>query len=84
MSRLIPELDVADLDRSLAFYVGVVGFTVLFDRPEERFAFLDLFDAARGGDRVSIGSEIAADGAAAHDFSAPSRLRATAARRPFS
>jgi catechol 2,3-dioxygenase-like lactoylglutathione lyase family enzyme len=42
MSRLIPELDVADLDRSLAFYVGVVGFTVLFDRSEERFAFLDL------------------------------------------
>jgi len=42
MSRLIPELDVADLDRSLAFYVGVIGFTVLFDRHEERFAFLDL------------------------------------------
>jgi catechol 2,3-dioxygenase-like lactoylglutathione lyase family enzyme len=42
MSRLTPELDVADLDRSLAFYVGVVGFRVLFDRPEERFAFLGL------------------------------------------
>lgn len=42
MGRLTPELDVADLDRSLAFYVGVVGFQVLFDRPEERFAFLEL------------------------------------------
>lgn len=42
MGRLIPELDVADLDRSLAFYVGVIGCTVLFDRPEERFAFLAL------------------------------------------
>jgi catechol 2,3-dioxygenase-like lactoylglutathione lyase family enzyme len=41
-SRLVPELDVADLDRSLAFYVGVVGFYVLFSRPEERFAYLDL------------------------------------------
>jgi catechol 2,3-dioxygenase-like lactoylglutathione lyase family enzyme len=40
-SRLVPELDVADLDQSLAFYVGVVGFRVLFDRPEERFAYLD-------------------------------------------
>jgi catechol 2,3-dioxygenase-like lactoylglutathione lyase family enzyme len=42
MTRLIPELDVSDLDRSLTFYVGVVGFRVLYDRPEERFAFLDL------------------------------------------
>ena len=40
--RLTPELDVDDLDRSLAFYVGVIGFRVLFDRPEERFAYLDL------------------------------------------
>ena len=37
-----PELDVSDLDRSLAFYVGVIGFAVMFDRPEERFAFLTL------------------------------------------
>jgi catechol 2,3-dioxygenase-like lactoylglutathione lyase family enzyme len=46
MSPLIPELDVSDLDRSLKFYVDVVGFSVLYDRPEERFAFLDL-DGAR-------------------------------------
>jgi catechol 2,3-dioxygenase-like lactoylglutathione lyase family enzyme len=39
---LTPELDVDDLDRSLTFYVGVVGFRVLFDRPEDRFAYLDL------------------------------------------
>jgi catechol 2,3-dioxygenase-like lactoylglutathione lyase family enzyme len=37
-----PELDVSDLDRSLGFYVGVIGFAVMFDRPEERFAFLTL------------------------------------------
>lgn len=40
-ARLVPELDVADLDRSLAFYVGVAGFRILFGRPEERFAYLD-------------------------------------------
>jgi catechol 2,3-dioxygenase-like lactoylglutathione lyase family enzyme len=40
--KLTPELDVADLDRSLAFYVDVIGFQVLFDRTEERFVFLDL------------------------------------------
>jgi catechol 2,3-dioxygenase-like lactoylglutathione lyase family enzyme len=42
MGGPIPELDVSDLDRSLAFYVGVLGFAVMFDRPEERFAFLTL------------------------------------------
>ncbi len=40
--KLIPELDVADLDRSLDFYLNVVGFAVAFERPEERFALLDL------------------------------------------
>jgi catechol 2,3-dioxygenase-like lactoylglutathione lyase family enzyme len=45
MGRLVPELDVADLNRSLAFYVEVVGFDVLFDRPEERFAYLNLAGA---------------------------------------
>lgn len=42
MSRLVPELDVSDLDRSLNFYVDAVGFSVVYRRPEERFAFLDL------------------------------------------
>ena len=42
MGRLVPELDVSDLDRSLTFYVGAIGFAVMFDRPEERFAFLTL------------------------------------------
>jgi catechol 2,3-dioxygenase-like lactoylglutathione lyase family enzyme len=41
-ARLIPELDVENLDRSLAFYTTVIGCTVLYERPEERFAFLDL------------------------------------------
>ena len=37
---LIPELDVADLERSLAVYVGVLGFAVRWSRPEESFAYL--------------------------------------------
>jgi catechol 2,3-dioxygenase-like lactoylglutathione lyase family enzyme len=40
--RLIPELDVSDLDEALAFYAGVLGCSVLYERPEERFAYLDL------------------------------------------
>ena len=41
-ARLIPELEVEDLDRSLAFYTTVVGCTVAYARAEERFAMLEL------------------------------------------
>jgi catechol 2,3-dioxygenase-like lactoylglutathione lyase family enzyme len=37
----VPELYCSDLERSLAFYVGLMGFAVQFRRPEERFAYLD-------------------------------------------
>jgi catechol 2,3-dioxygenase-like lactoylglutathione lyase family enzyme len=40
--RLVPELDVEDIGRSLAFYVDVLGFAVMFERAEERFAYIDL------------------------------------------
>lgn len=40
MARLVPELDVANLDRSLAFYRDILGFAVAFERPEEKFACL--------------------------------------------
>ena len=39
---IVPELDVSDLDESAAFYVGVIGFAVVFRRPQERFAYLSL------------------------------------------
>lgn len=38
---LIPELTCADFRRSLAFYVEVLGFRIVYDRPEESFAFLE-------------------------------------------
>jgi catechol 2,3-dioxygenase-like lactoylglutathione lyase family enzyme len=37
---LVPELDVADLRISLRFYTEALGFECLFERPEERFAYL--------------------------------------------
>jgi catechol 2,3-dioxygenase-like lactoylglutathione lyase family enzyme len=40
--RLIPELDVSDLDEALAFYVGVLGASVRYARPGERFAYVDM------------------------------------------
>jgi len=38
---LVPELDVFDLERSLAFWCGGLGFVVAFDRPEAGFAYLE-------------------------------------------
>lgn len=37
---LIPELSVFDLEESKAFYLGVLGLCVEYERPKERFAFL--------------------------------------------
>ena len=39
--RLIPELLVSDIAASLRFYFDVLGFTILYERPEECFAHLD-------------------------------------------
>jgi catechol 2,3-dioxygenase-like lactoylglutathione lyase family enzyme len=39
---LVPELEVSDFARSLWFYTGLLGFRVLYDRPERPFAYLTL------------------------------------------
>lgn len=48
MTALIPELYVADLDASLAFYAAL-GFAVVYRREEERFARI-----ARGGAEIML------------------------------
>ena len=56
-AALVPELDVTDLEASLAFYCGVLGFSVRYDRPEEGFAYLErdgaevMLEAAAGPGR---------------------------------
>ena len=47
--RLVPELICSDLEKSLAFYVGILGFSILYARPEELFAYLD-----RGGAELML------------------------------
>ena len=37
---LIPELSVTDIKKSLNFYVKILGFKKVYDRPESKFAFL--------------------------------------------
>jgi catechol 2,3-dioxygenase-like lactoylglutathione lyase family enzyme len=41
----VPELLVTDINKSLRFWRDLCGVTVLFDRPEEGFAYLDLAGA---------------------------------------
>ena len=44
-ARLVPELMCTDLHKSIAFYRDVIGFAVLFERPEDGFAYLHLGEA---------------------------------------
>ncbi len=43
--KLIPEFKVTDFQKSLEFYTNLVGFKILYDRPEESFAMLENNDA---------------------------------------
>lgn len=42
MSKLVPELSVTDIKSSLVFWCDLIGFNVLYDRPQEGFAYLNL------------------------------------------
>jgi predicted enzyme related to lactoylglutathione lyase len=65
---LVPELDVEDLAASMRFYAGVLQFRTLFERPVERFAYLE-----RDGVELMI-QEAAGPGR---------RFRTAALERPF-
>lgn len=54
-NALIPELAVTDIAASLDFYVGLLGFRVEYDRPEEGFAFLSLGSAQLMLDMIGAG-----------------------------
>ena len=41
-NQIIPEFDVFDLEDSLHFYIDLLGFTKVYDRKEDKFAFLQL------------------------------------------
>ena len=46
---MVPELLVSNLDTSLGFWCTLCGFSVAYDRPEDRFAYLD-----RAGPQVML------------------------------
>ncbi|MBF9675231.1 VOC family protein [Streptococcus pseudopneumoniae] len=41
---VIPEFVVSDIEKSRHFYCDLLGFSVEYDRPEEKFLFLSLED----------------------------------------
>ena len=41
-NSLIPELTVSDLERTKAFYVGILQFKLEYERAENKFIFLSL------------------------------------------
>ncbi len=39
-NQMLPEFDVFNLKESLDFYVNLIGFKVIYDRKEDKFAFI--------------------------------------------
>lgn len=60
VTALTPELACRDLGVSLAFYVGVLGFMVQYQRPEDGFAMLERQGSRIMLDQISIGRTWAA------------------------
>lgn len=52
---LVPELLVADINRSLAFWRDTCGFEVRYSRPEESFAYISLGSAHLMLEQVGVG-----------------------------
>ena len=58
---LIPELAVIDCGQSLQFYCDILGFEILYQRPEQGFARLVLFGAELMIDQINIGRTFGID-----------------------
>lgn len=43
-NSLIPELSVTDIEASRHFYVDILGFVICYERPEDRFIFIEYED----------------------------------------
>jgi catechol 2,3-dioxygenase-like lactoylglutathione lyase family enzyme len=46
-ARMVPELHVTDIAASLAFWRGALGFGIAYERPAERFVYLEHADGAQ-------------------------------------
>jgi catechol 2,3-dioxygenase-like lactoylglutathione lyase family enzyme len=39
---MVPELLVSDFEKSLSFYIEILGFSIMFQRTEPNFAYLEI------------------------------------------
>jgi catechol 2,3-dioxygenase-like lactoylglutathione lyase family enzyme len=62
-NALIPELAVRDCAASLRFYCDILGFWVVYERPEDGFAFLQLGGAQLMLDQIDTGRTFGTIGA---------------------
>ncbi len=60
-NALIPELSVLDCRHSLQFYCDILGFSAVYQRPEEGFALLALGTAQLMIDQIGIGRTFGID-----------------------
>lgn len=68
-NAIVPELSVTDWQKSRDFYCDLIGFSVLYDRPEEGFVFLTLGRAQIMLDQIGIGRDFhGTDAAPAYPF----------------
>nr|WP_274706974.1 VOC family protein [Allorhizobium sonneratiae] len=65
---MVPELAVTDWSNSRAFYIDILGFSLLYERPEEGFSYLALGEAQMMIDEIGQGRTFALDTA---PFDAP-------------
>jgi catechol 2,3-dioxygenase-like lactoylglutathione lyase family enzyme len=54
-NALVPELAVSDWGLSRTFYTHIIGFDILYERPEEGFSFLTLGAAQLMIDQIGLG-----------------------------
>ncbi len=67
-AALVPELSVTDIKTSLDFYVRLLGFEVVYERPETRFAYLQFGRAQLMLDQIAEGAGWDETGRLEHPF----------------
>ena len=58
-NALVPELSVSDWRKSCDFYCELIGFDIVYDRPDEGFAFLALGQAQLMIDQIGVARDFA-------------------------
>lgn len=54
-NALVPELSITDFEKSLDFYVRILGFSIMYQREEDGFAYLSLGQAQIMIDQIGKG-----------------------------